>query len=215
MYELILFDLDGTLTDPKEGITKCIQYGLAKIGIDEPDLDKLVSFIGPPLKKSFREVYGLSEADATLALQYYRERFVDVGMYENAVYPGVPEMLKNLQSMGKRMVVATSKPTVYSVTILEHFQLSPFFRHIIGSNLDGTRVEKDEVIAFALEQVGAFDAAKTIMVGDRKHDVLGAAKNGINAIAVTYGYGSREELAGANPVEMVNTVSELAALLRR
>ena len=215
LYSTILFDLDGTLTDPKIGITKCVKYALSKFGIEEPDLDALVHFIGPPLLKSFQQTYGLSAEDALKAVGFYRERFVEVGMYENAVYPGVPEMLQQLRAQGKELVVATSKPTVYSVTILDHFNLSSYFSKIVGSNLDGTRVEKAEVIEFALSELTDRDKNAMVMVGDRMHDIIGAAQNGLPSVAVTYGYGTREELTQANPTYLVSTIQELTEVISR
>lgn len=213
MYSLILFDLDGTLTDPKIGITKCVQYALHKLGIEEPDLDKLTHFIGPPLMKNFQQTYGLSEQDAARAVGFYRERFVDVGMYENAVYPGVPEMLAKLRGLGKELVVATSKPTVFSIQILDYFNLSQYFWKIIGSNLDGSRVEKAEVIEFALSEIGQYDKRSIVMVGDRMHDIVGAARNGLDSVAVTFGYGGTEEIKQAKPTYVVSSVEELMAVI--
>ncbi|GBG56670.1 phosphoglycolate phosphatase [Sporomusaceae bacterium FL31] len=214
MYDIILFDLDGTLTDPKPGITKSVQYALAKLGIDEPNLENLVPFIGPPLLKAFKEFYHLDDEQATLALQYYRERFATVGLYENAVFPGIKTMLAQLKRQGKILIVATSKPTVFSIKIIEHFGLQDYFQAVIGSNLDGTRVEKGEVIEFALSELDQVDSSKIIMVGDRKHDVIGAKNNGIDVIAITYGYGSLEELNEAEPTYIVNTVQELHDFLQ-
>ncbi|MEG6586411.1 HAD family hydrolase [Dendrosporobacter sp. 1207_IL3150] len=214
MYDIILFDLDGTLTDPKEGITKSVQYALAKLGIDEPGLDKLIHFIGPPLLTSFKEAYNMDETKANLALKYYRERFSDIGLYENAVFPGIREMLHKLKDQGKTLIVATSKPTVFSVKILEHFGLSEYFKSVVGSNLDGTRVEKGEVIEFALSELGTIDRDKIIMVGDRKHDVIGAKNNGIDVIAIAYGYGSKEELTATGPTHLIATVLELSEFLQ-
>lgn len=212
-YDIILFDLDGTLTNPKEGITKCVQYALGKMNIIEDDLEKLVPFIGPPLMQTFKETYQLTDEDANKALAYYRERFSTVGLYENAVFPGIPELLEKLTAQGKTLFVATSKPTVFSVRILEHFGLQKYFQAIIGSNLDGTRVEKNEVIEYVLSELGDHDSAKVLMVGDRKHDIWGAQKNGIDVVGVGYGYGSAEELSGANPDFLVRTVAELGDLL--
>jgi phosphoglycolate phosphatase len=215
LYNIILFDLDGTLTDPKEGITRCVQYALEKVGVIEPDRDKLIPFIGPPLMASFQEMYGLTEEEARRGVGYYRERFVNVGMFENGVYPKIPAMLQTLQDLGKELVVATSKPTVYSVQILDHFDLSRYFSKVIGSNLDGSRVEKGEVIEFALSEIGRYDKSRVVMVGDRKHDVIGAGKNGIDSVAVTWGYGDREELSQARPTYSVFTVDQLTELLSK
>lgn len=212
-YNVILFDLDGTLTDPKIGITKSVQYALVKFGIEEPDLDKLIPFIGPPLVESFQEFYSLNQEQAQAAVRYYREYFAETGMYENAVYPGIKELLGELKSAGKELIVATSKPTVFSEQIIEHFGLTQFFKAIVGSNLDGSRIHKDEVIAFALKDLTGTIYDSVIMVGDRKHDIIGAQKNGIASIGVTYGYGTQEELTQAKPVYLAATVEELGELL--
>ena len=146
MYHYILFDLDGTLTDPKPGITGCVQYALRKFGIEEPDLDKLEPFIGPPLLDSFQEFYGFDEEKGLQAIAYYRERFSVVGLFENEIYPGIAQMLARLQKAGIRLAVASSKPTVFVTRILEHFGILSFFDVIVGSELDGTRVKKEEVV---------------------------------------------------------------------
>ena len=213
-YEVILFDLDGTLTDPKVGITKSVQYALAKFNIDEPDLDKLVPFIGPPLVESFQEFYSLSETEAIAGVGYYREYFTKAGMFENAVYPGIKDMLTLLVEQGKQLIIATSKPTVYSEQIIEHFGMTQFFQSIVGSNLDGSRIHKAEVIAYSLADFSQVDRKKIVMVGDRKHDIVGAQKNDIDVIAVEYGYGTAVELQTAKPTYIVSTVNELAEILR-
>ncbi|MDD4599951.1 MAG: HAD family hydrolase [Negativicutes bacterium] len=213
MSDIILLDLDGTLTDPKIGITTSVQYALAKLGIKEESLDKLTPFIGPPLIKAFMEFYSLSEENARKGVEYYRERFSKVGLYENAVYPGIPEMLQALRAKGKKLVIATSKPTIYSVKIVEHFNLYQYFDLVIGSNLDGTRLEKGEVIEAVLAELGEVDKDTIIMVGDRKHDIIGARENGLKVIAVAYGYGPMEELSVARPDAIVASVQELRELL--
>ena len=214
-YEVILFDLDGTLTDPKLGITRSVQYALAKFNIQEPDLDKLVPFIGPPLVESFQEFYRLSEAEAAAGVGYYREYFTKAGMYENAVYPGIKDMLTTLTDQGKKLLVATSKPTVFSEQIIEHFGLTPFFQKVVGSNLDGSRIHKDEVIAFALSDQATYERKNMVMVGDRMHDIIGAQKNNIASVAVKYGYGTEAELVAAKPTYMAATVAELSELLQK
>lgn len=213
MYEIILFDLDGTLTDPKIGITLSVQYALKCMGIHEEDADTLTPFIGPPLLESFMEFYQMSHEDAILAISYYRERFSRIGLYENMVYPGIPELLAALKGQGKKMIVATSKPTEFSVQILEHFDLKKYFHAIIGSNLDGTRTDKSEVIQFALLEEGSCGRDKIVMIGDRKYDVIGAQQNGVDVIAVSYGYGSYDELVEANPKYIFSSVDELSNLL--
>jgi phosphoglycolate phosphatase len=213
MYEIILFDLDGTLTDPKVGITLSVQYALHKMGIKEEDPDTLTPFIGPPLLESFKEMYHMNDEEAIQAIQYYRERFSATGLYENKVYFGIRELLFSLKNQGKKLIVATSKPTAFSIQILEYFDLKQFFTVIVGSNLDGTRTEKSDVIEFALEGENLSDLSKVVMIGDRKYDIIGAKKNNIDVIAVTYGYGSEQELAAAEPNYIVSSVTELAKLL--
>ncbi len=215
MYEIILFDLDGTLTDPKIGITTSVQYALQKMGIKEEDPDGLIPFIGPPLLTSFKELYHMSDKEAVQAIGYYRERFSVTGLYENKVYEGMEELLANLKIRGKKLIVATSKPTEFSVQILEHFGLKQYFAAIVGSNFDGTRTEKSDVIEFALSGENITDLSKVVMIGDRKYDISGAKQNHIDVIAVAYGYGSQEELAAADPDYIVSSVSELAILLGR
>ncbi len=208
-YQVILFDLDGTLTDPKVGITKSVQYALAKYDINEPDLDKLIPFIGPPLVESFQEFYSLSQAQAEAAVGYYREYFTKAGMYENSVYPGMTGMLDKLAGEGRELIVATSKPTVFSEQIIEHFGMTGFFKLIVGSNLDGSRIHKTEIIDFVLSSIPQVSRGNIVMIGDRKHDIIGANNNGIDSVAVSYGYGSYAELEQANPTYIVSTVYEL------
>jgi len=212
-YELILFDLDGTLTDSAEGIVNSVQYALRRIGIIEEDRYKLNAFIGPPLVESFQKFYNFNTDLAWEAVQYYREYFSEKGMYENRVYPGVPLLLQKLQDESKYLAVATSKPGVYSEEILEHFDLRKYFNLVTGSNLDGSRINKADIISFVMGHFQQIPVDKVIMVGDRKHDVEGARVKGIDAAAVTYGYGSREELIKANPVYLIDTIDELETLL--
>lgn len=194
----IFFDLDGTLTDPKPGITGSIQYALRKLDRPVPSQDELTWCIGPPLRASFAVLLGGEEL-ADRAVELYRERFGDVGLFENAVYPDIEHMLAELRQAPRRMFVATSKPHVFATRIVAHFGLSGYFDHVFGSELDGTRVNKADLLAYALEQTGV-DPAQALMIGDRSHDVIGAKKNGIRAVGVTYGYGTAAELieAGAS-----------------
>ena len=212
-FSYILFDLDGTLTEPKVGITKSVAYALESFGISAPELDELCVFIGPPLKDSFMKYYGFDDTKAELAVERYREYFRPYGVYENEVYEGVPEMLKALSDKGKTLVLATSKPTVFAEIILEHFGLRPYFSHVIGSELDGTRVNKDEVVACALAEAGVIDLSEAVMIGDREHDIFGAKKNGLFSIGVLYGHGSHEELEKSGADEIVCSVCELATKL--
>ncbi|MFF2093896.1 HAD family hydrolase [Paenibacillus sp. NPDC058174] len=209
----VLFDLDGTLTDPKLGITSGVQYALSKFDIHVDNLDTLEPFIGPPLTETFQELYGLSEEQSQQGIAYYREYFADRGMYENELYPGMHELLGGLKERGVRVCMATSKPTFFAEKIADYFEISRYFDFVGGSNLDNTRTDKGEVIQHVLETQG-IDPSETIMIGDRKHDVIGARKNGIPAIAVGYGYGRDEELRLAEPAYRAATVDELAALLR-
>jgi phosphoglycolate phosphatase len=191
----IFFDLDGTLTEPKIGITRSIQYALEKLGHDVPSQDELTWCIGPPLHASFVELLG-ETALADRALLLYRERFSEVGLFENAVYAGIEATLASLAGSGRRLFVATSKPHVYARRIVEHFRLGGFFEQVFGSELDGTRVDKTELLQYALRMTGV-DPAEALMVGDRSHDIIGARNNGLRALGVLYGYGSRDELARA------------------
>lgn len=214
MYEFILFDLDGTLTDPKEGITKSVQYALKHFGIEE-DAENLLRFIGPPLQQSFMEYYDFDEEKANLAIAKYRERFSKVGVFENGVYEGVEELLKALKENGKIVAVATSKPEVFARQIIEHYGLSQYFDVIVGSELDGTRSKKAEVIEEVLRQLGISEEEKLhiIMIGDRKHDIIGAKACNLNSIGVEFGYAEENELRLAGADYVVETVQELRCLL--
>lgn len=212
-YTHILFDLDGTLTDPKTGITKSVAYALRSFGIEADDLDALCKFIGPPLKESFLNFYGLSEEEGTRAVAKYREYFGVTGIFENEVYPGIEECLRGLKKQGKHLLVATSKPTVYAVQILEHFGLKEYFDFIAGSEFDGTRTKKADVINYALKQAGITDRSRAVMVGDREHDILGAKEAGIDSIGVLYGYGDRQEHEAAGAGQAARSVQELYELL--
>ena len=211
MAELILFDLDGTLLDSKEGITKSVQYALKKLGVVVEDRRELVRFIGPPLQESFENFYGV---DGRKGIQLYRECFVgEKKMLENEIYPGIPELLTQLKESGKKLVVATSKPTEYSKIILNHFGLASFFEEIQGSELDLSLVEKEDVIRVVLEKFPDYPKEKIIMIGDRRHDIHGAKVNGLKSIGVLYGYGSREELETAGADQIVEAAEELYPLL--
>ncbi len=207
----VFLDLDGTLTDPKAGITRCIQYALEQLCVEVPSADELTWCIGPPLLESFEHMLG-DNAAARIALEHYRERFSDVGWCENAVYQGVPEALRSLTSAGLTLYVATSKPEVYAQKIIEHFDLAQWFERIFGPTLDGQRVRKHDLLAFALEQTGV-SAAAALMIGDRSHDILGAHANGIGSVGVLYGYGSRDELEDAGAQRFIASPSDLEELI--
>lgn len=211
MASYVFFDLDGTLTDPAIGITNAVMYALRRYGIAVPDRRELYCFIGPPLTDSFEEYYHFSKEQAVEVVEVYREYFSTIGLFENTVYNGIPALLAALVAAGKRPVLATSKPLVFAERILEHFDLRKYFFYTAGSELNGDRVEKEDVIRYALQQCAVTAADDVIMVGDRRYDVQGAAACGIPAIGVTYGYGTAEELQDA--VHIVDTVSDLQAVL--
>jgi phosphoglycolate phosphatase len=189
------FDLDGTLTDPKPGITRSIQYALGRLDLPVPSEDELTWCIGPPLHASLSTLTGRDDL-ATAALAHYRERFSDVGLFENDVYPGIAALLATLSATGRRMFVATSKPAIYAERIVAHFELARHFERVFGSELDGTRVDKTDLLRHALDETGVA-AGRCIMIGDRSHDIVGARNNAMTAIGVLYGYGSEDELRGA------------------
>jgi phosphoglycolate phosphatase len=202
--DAIYFDLDGTLTDPKPGITRSIQYALRKLDHHTiPTEDELTWCIGPPLRASFAKILG-TEDSADLAVSLYRERFSDIGLYENGVYDGIGDVLTTLGQSGRRLFVATSKPHVYAERIVAHFGLRHHFEHVFGSELDGTRVDKSHLLEYALK-TASVDPSKTLMIGDRSHDMIGARNNGIRGIGVLYGYGSKDELIGAGALHVCAT----------
>lgn len=211
--EYLLFDLDGTLTDPKEGITKSVQYSLRHFGIEVENLDELCCFIGPPLKDSYMEYFGFSEEQARKAIDIYREYFSEKGLYENKAYEGVLGVLQSLLKAGKKLYVASSKPEVFVRMILEHFELDSCFLFMGGADMDETRVKKADVIRYVLKECGITDLDKTVMIGDRKHDVLGAKETGIASVGVLYGYGSRQELTEAGADVLAETIFDLQNLL--
>ena len=199
--DAIYFDLDGTLTDPKIGITRSIQYALDKLGHPAiPSEDELTWCIGPPLRASFTKLLG-GEHASDRAVSLYRERFADIGIFENSLYAGIADILTALARPGRRLFVATSKPGVFAERIIDHFGLRDHFERVFGSELDGTRSDKTQLLEYALKETSV-DPSRAIMIGDRSHDIVGARNNGMSAIGVLYGYGSREELteAGAHHV---------------
>ncbi|MGM7683462.1 HAD family hydrolase [Cytobacillus sp. Hm23] len=208
-YKVILFDLDGTLSDPKIGITKSVQYALKNMDIVEDDLDKLECFIGPPLQVSFADYYHFDEEKIERAIELYRERFKDKGMFENVLYPNIPLLLSQLREQNYKLVVATSKPTVFAEKILNYFHIEQFFDLVVGSNLDGSRASKTEIIQHVLDEYNENELNDFIMIGDRKHDIIGANNTGIDSVGVTYGYGSFEELSNVKPTYIANNVEKI------
>lgn len=199
MFDNILFDLDGTLTDPFDGITNSIVYALRKFGISVSDRRELEPFIGPPLFESFSRYYDMSDSDAVKAVEYYREYYGEKGIYENKLYDGIVDVLAALKNNGKRLFVATSKPEVFSVKIIEYFAIDGYFEYIAGATLDKSRIEKADIVKFALDKNGVAPST-AVMIGDRKHDIFGAKANGLKSVGVLFGFGSRDELeeAGAD-----------------
>lgn len=214
IYRAILFDLDGTLTDPAEGITRSIQYALERLGYSAPSAPDLYSWIGPSLRESFAHYLHTDDPHKVAqAITFYRDRFARVGLFENVVYPGIPALLADLQRLGCRLFLATSKPQVYARRILEHFDLATCFAVIGGATLDGRLHTKADVIASLLPQLRADERAAIVMVGDREQDIVGAHMHGIPAIAVSYGYGSVAELVACAPDCVVCSVAELRTIL--
>lgn len=211
-YKYIFFDLDGTLTDPQEGITNCVKYALEHYGIHETDYSKLRRFIGPPLVWSFHEYYGFDEQKSLEAVAKYRERFSAIGLFENKVYDGIYDVLQTLVDNGHILVLATSKPHIFAERIMVKYRLRPYFKLISGSELDGTRNNKDEVISYAIEKLGCQND-KIIMVGDRKHDILGAQKCHIDSCGVRFGYAEDGELEEAGANYIVDDLSDLLKIL--
>ena len=209
----VFFDLDGTLTDPREGIVNCLCHALSQLGHPCPPESTLTRYIGPPLRDSFSIILDTND-DHTLdhALRLYRKRFGDRGLFENKVYAGVPEVLQRLTGMERECFVVTSKPTVYAKRITEHFELHRFLRGVYGSNLDGRLTDKKDLIAHILRRE-KIDPQRCVMVGDRDHDIIGARANGVRVIGVTWGYGSRQELNDARPTAICDTPAQLPRLI--
>ena len=208
----LLFDLDGTLTDPAKGITKSVVHALRHFGIEETDKNRLLSFIGPPLLETFTREYGLTDEQAWIALRVYREYFADIGLYENEVYSGIPEFLRDAQQAGYELIMATSKPEMYACRLMRYFGMDSYFSCIAGSDMAEKRADKTSVILSALSRVGITDCSETAMIGDRRFDIEGAKAMGMNSVGVLYGYGSREELVKAGADHLVQTITDLRKL---
>lgn len=212
-YRYLLFDLDGTLTDSMPGITRCVAYALSFFGIEVDDLNKLQKFVGPPLKESFKEYYHFTDEQIAEAISKYHERFAEKGLYENEVYPGINAFLEKAFREGYQLILATSKPEVFARRIMTHFHLDGYFTFIGGSGMDGSRPTKASVIDYVLHESGIKDLQKVVMIGDRKHDIIGAKTVGIDSIGVLYGYGDREELVQAGADYIVKDIKGLEKLL--
>ena len=213
MFQYVLFDLDGTVTDSFEGITKCVSHALEHFGITVEDRTELKRFIGPPLLESFMEYYGFSKEQAEEAVRIYRERYFKTGLYECELIPGATELLSHLKKAGKTVALATSKPEILATRILEHYKLTECFDFIGGSELNGPRHTKDDVINYVLEKLGNPDKSQTVIIGDRHHDVDGAKATGIHSIGFLGGFGDREELERAGADYIAETFADAAKII--
>ncbi|MBP8314826.1 HAD family hydrolase, partial [Clostridium neonatale] len=210
-FKYILFDLDGTITDSGEGITKAVQYALKHFGINVEDINELKKFVGPPLRDSYMKFYNFDEEKATEGIKVFREYYEEKGMFENSLYDGIVDVLKALKKSGKELIVATSKPEVHAKKILEHFNVDKYFTIIAGADFEETRVKKGDVIKYALDNFRntlndneVLNLSQVIMIGDREHDIIGAKENNIKAIGVLYGYGDVVELTQARASYIVS-----------
>ncbi len=208
-YAYAFFDLDGTLTDSSAGILNSVQYALQKLGIESPPREQLTGFIGPPLAWSFSHYFQMNQQEAQYAVDTYREYYAETGMLECTVYDGIPELLERLNQLGVTCVLATCKPHYFANQILAHYGLDSLFSFVSGPEIDGTRGEKHEVIAHAMEHLGITDPKRILMIGDRDNDVLGAKKHGIDCVGVLWGFGSEQELTEAGAKTLCRTPCDL------
>jgi len=212
-YKYILLDLDGTVTDSAEGVINSVAYALEKLGCPVDDKSTLMKFIGPPLTESFKEFYGFDENTISRGVGYYREYYTDTGIYQNRLYDGIEHLLKTLKANGKTVILATSKPEVYARRILDRFNVSRYFDIIAGSTLDAERNTKTDVLKYILQTAGMSDLSEAVMVGDRKHDIIGAHDVGLGCIAILYGYGNQAEFEEYGADYIINTVEDLEKFL--
>ena len=214
-YNIAIFDLDGTITDSGTGIINSIRYALEKYGLPVPEEKVLRTFIGPPLKEQFQAVCGLNEEESARMVDAYREYYTEKGIFEKSVYSGVPEMLERLKESGARILMATAKPEKFAKRIAEHFDFAKYFEFIGGACMDGRRTDKYDVIEYVLDSCGISEEEKkdAVMIGDRSHDMIGAAKAGLHSLGVLYGYGSREELASAGAAMTAETPGDICSII--
>lgn len=212
-YHVVLFDLDGTITDPGLGITNSVAYALEKFSIEVTDRTELYKFIGPPLYESFEKFYGLSHEDAKKAVDYYREYYRPTGIFECFIYDGIVDLLKRLKKEGKTVIVATSKPEEFAKQIMDHFDLTQYFTYIAGATMDGSRILKADIIDYALKTCGVTNLSDVVMVGDREHDVIGAQKIGVDSIGVLFGYGDRAEHEAAGATYIAETPHDIGKFI--
>lgn len=214
-FHYVFFDLDGTITESAPGIINSVRYALKKMGYPSDDIETIRKFIGPPLKDSYMKYYGMTEEQAEHGIVCYREYYTEQGIFDNSVYDGVIETLEALKASGKRLVIATSKPEKFAKMIAEHFAFDKYFDKICGATMDEKRVEKADVIAYALEELGLSedDLSRILMVGDRKHDILGGKANGLKTMGVLFGYGDLEELQNAGADYIVEHASDISKVI--
>lgn len=214
-YKIAIFDLDGTITDSGPGIVNSIRYALEKYSLPVPEEKVLRTFIGPPLKEQFQAVCGLNEEESARMVDAYREYYTEKGIFENSVYSGVPEMLEQMKEAGVRILMATAKPEKFARRIAEHFDFAKYFEFIGGACMDGRRTDKYEVIEYVIRQCGISEEEResAVMIGDRSHDMIGAAKAGLHSLGVLYGYGDRAELEGAGAEMIAETPEEVCGLI--
>ena len=213
MYDILLFVLDGTLTDPGEGITNSVAYALNKFGITVEDRKELYNFIGPPLIDSFMKYYNMSYEDGLKAVEYYREYFSVTGIFENTMFDGIPELLENIKKSGRIVSLATSKPEQYAVRILEHFDLTKYFDFVGAATMDESRSKKADVITYTLNKLNVTDKSRVVMIGDRHHDIDGANQNGLDSIGVLFGYGDCQELETAGATYIAENIDDIIKLI--
>lgn len=212
-HKVILFDLDGTLSNPLEGIQNSVEYAMEKMNVTVTDLD-VATFIGPPMKETLEKYFHLNPSEIEHAIFYYRQYFRKKGMFQNELYPNITRLLQNLKDRGHHLVVATSKPYQFAEKIVQYFEIDHLFDFIAGSNIDGTRTDKGEIIQYAMEQFPEYETSDFVMIGDREQDIIGAAKQQITSIGVTYGFGTAWELNNAKADYIVNCVEELEDLFK-
>ena len=211
--KIILFDLDGTITDPMIGITNSVKYALKSFGIEVSNNKDLHKFIGPPLQESFKEYYNFNDIETDLAIKKYREYFSDKGIFENSLYTNMDLLLKSLKDNNKTVILATSKPKIYAEKILKHFDIIKYFDFVSGSTLDGSLSKKIDIIKYALSSNNITSLCDIVMIGDRKYDITAAKELGIDSIGVLYGYGDYEELTNAGATYIAKDITELSTIL--
>lgn len=212
VYKAVFIDLDGTITESGEGCMNAVRYMFEKAGYEEHDETRIRAFVGPPIKLHLINAYGFSEEEAANIYAYYREYYLSKGIYESRLYDGIQDALRAIKSSGKALYIATSKPEVMAIPILERYGLLDLFDAVFGARHEEGIFDKTQVLEYAMRSLGGVPAG-SVMVGDRSHDILGGRAVGIDTAGVLYGYGDREELMDCNPDFLVDTTADLADLL--